>query len=207
MMSVRLQAFFPSLNTLTPWKESYDQPRQHIEKQRHYFVNKGPSSQGCGFPVVMYGCESWTIKKAEHRRIDAFELWYWRKLLRVPWTVRKSFRMVHPKGNQSWVFVGRTDVEAKTPILWPPDAKSWLIWKDPDGGKDWGQEENGMTDGWIASQTQWTWIWVDSGSWWWTRRPGMLRFMGLQKVGHDWATELNCTEPIHSNSNQIISTY
>ena len=76
------------------------------------------------FPVVMYGCESWTIKKAEHRRIDAFELWYWRKLLRVPWTVRKSFRMVHPKGNQSWVFVGRTDVEAKTPILWPPDAKS-----------------------------------------------------------------------------------
>ena len=115
MMSVRLQAFFPSLNTLTPWKESYDQPRQHIEKQRHYFVNKGPSSQGCGFPVVMYGCESWTIKKAEHRRIDAFELWYWRKLLRVPWTVRKSFRMVHPKGNQSWVFTGRTDAEAETP--------------------------------------------------------------------------------------------
>ena len=76
------------------------------------------------FPVVMHGCESWTIKKAEHRRIDAFELWYWRKLLRVPWTVRKSFRMVHPKGNQSWVFVGRTDVEAKTPILWPPDAKN-----------------------------------------------------------------------------------
>ena len=74
----------------TPWKESYDQPRQHIEKQRHYFVNKGPSSQGFGFPVVMYGCESWTVKKAEPRRIDAFELWCWRRLLRVPWTVKRS---------------------------------------------------------------------------------------------------------------------
>ena len=70
--------------TLTPWKESYDQPRQHIEKQRHYFANKGLSSQGMIFPVVMYGCESWTIKKAEHRRIDAFELWCWRRFLRVP---------------------------------------------------------------------------------------------------------------------------
>ena len=76
--------------TLTPWKKSYDQPRQHIKKQRHYFANKGPSSQGYGFPVVMYGCESWIIKKAECRRIDAFELWCWRRLLRVPWTVRGS---------------------------------------------------------------------------------------------------------------------
>ena len=75
---------------LTPWKESYDQPRQHIQKQRYYFVNKGPSSQGYGFPVVMYGCESWTVKKAEHRRIDAFELWCWRRLLRVPWTAGRS---------------------------------------------------------------------------------------------------------------------
>ena len=75
---------------LTPQKESYDQPRQHIKKQRHYFANKGLSSQGYGFPVVMYGCESWTIKKAERRRIDAFELWCWRRLLRVPWTTRRS---------------------------------------------------------------------------------------------------------------------
>ena len=75
---------------LTPWKESYSQPRQHIKKQRHYFVNKGPSSQGYGFPVVMYGCESWSIKKAEHWRTDAFELWCWRRLLTVPWTARRS---------------------------------------------------------------------------------------------------------------------
>src|SRR5574341_823626 len=75
---------------LTPWKESYDQPRQHIKKQRHYFANKGLSSQGYGFPSGMYGCESWTIKKAECRSIDAFELWCWRRLLRVPWTTRRS---------------------------------------------------------------------------------------------------------------------
>ena len=75
------------------------------------------------FPVVMYGCESWTVKKAEHRRIDAFELWCWRRLLRVPWTTRRS-NTVYPIGDQSWVFIGRTDVEAETPILWPPDAKS-----------------------------------------------------------------------------------
>ena len=84
------------------------------------------------FPVIMYGCESWTIKKWEHWRIDAFELWYWRRLLRVPWTA--EIQPVHPKGNQSWIFIGRTDVEAEAPELWPPDAKNWLIGKDPDAG-------------------------------------------------------------------------
>ena len=96
------------------------------------------------FPVVMYGCESWTVKKAECRRIDAFELWCWRRLLRVPWTARRS--PVHCKGDESWVFTGRTDAEAETPILWPPDVKSWLIWKDPDAGKDWGQEKRTTED-------------------------------------------------------------
>ena len=100
------------------------------------------------FPVVMYGCESWTIKKAEHRRTDAFELWCWRRLLRVPWIARISSlkNSFHPKGNQSWIFIGRTDVEAGAPILWLPDAKSWLIRKDPDAGKDWWQKEKGMTE-------------------------------------------------------------
>ena len=93
------------------------------------------------FPVVMYRCESWTIKKAKRWRIDAFELWCWRRLLRVPWTARRSNQSI-----QSWMFIGKTDIEAKTPILWPPHVKSWLIWKDPDAGKDWGQEEKGTTE-------------------------------------------------------------
>ena len=97
------------------------------------------------FPVVMYGCESWTIKKAECRRIDAFELWCWKRLLKSPLDC-KEIQPVHPKGDQSWVFLGRTDAEAETPIVWPPDAKSWLIWIDPDAGKDWGQEEKGTTE-------------------------------------------------------------
>ena len=97
------------------------------------------------FPVVMCGCESWTIKKAEGWRIDAFELWCQRRLLRVPWTARRA--KVNPKGNQSWIFIGGTDSEAEAPILWPPDGKSQLIGKDPDAGKDWGQEEKGMTEG------------------------------------------------------------
>ena len=97
------------------------------------------------FPVVMYGCESWTTKKADRWRIYGFELWCWRRLLRVPWTARKSNQSIL-KEIKSWVFIGRTDVEAETPILWQLDAKSWLIWKDPDVGKDWGQEEKGMTE-------------------------------------------------------------
>ena len=96
------------------------------------------------FPVVMYGCESWTIRKAERWRIDAFELWCWRRL-ESPLD-SKEIQPVHPKGNQSWAFIGRTDAEAETLILQPPDAKNWLIGKDPDAGKDWGQEEKGMTE-------------------------------------------------------------
>ena len=129
---------------LTPWKESYDQPRQHIKKQRHYFVNKVCLVKAMVFPVVMYGCDSWSIKKAECRRIDAFELWCWRR----SWESLglQGVQPVHPKGNWSWVFIGRTDVEAETPIFWPPDVKSWLIWKDPDVGLDWRPEEKGTTE-------------------------------------------------------------
>ena len=97
------------------------------------------------FPVVMYGCESWTVKKAEGQRIDGFELWCWRSLLRVPWTWKES-QPINLKGNQPWIFTGRTDVEAEAPILWPPDAKKWLIRKNPDAGKDWREEEKGTTE-------------------------------------------------------------
>ena len=97
------------------------------------------------FPVVMYGCESWTIKKAEHQRIAAFELWCQEKTLENSLD-SKEIQPVHPKGNQSWIFIGRIDAEAETPVFWPPDAKNWLIWKDPDAGKDWRQEEKGKTE-------------------------------------------------------------
>ena len=110
------------------------------------------------FPVLKYECESWTIKKAECWRIDAFELWCWKRLL-SPLDF-KEIQPVHPKGNQSWIFIGRTDAEAETPILWPPDAKSWLNWKDPDAGKDWGQEEKGTTEDEMVGWHHWL-----SGHW------------------------------------------
>ena len=125
--------------------KSYDQPRQHIKKQRHYFANKAPSSQGYGFSsghIWMWELdykESWALKN----------WWFWtvvlEKTLESPLDC-KEIQPVNPKGDQSWVFIGRTDVEAETPILWPPDAKSWLIGKDSDAGKDWGQEEKGTTE-------------------------------------------------------------
>ena len=108
----------------------------------------------------------------------------------------KEIQPVHSEGDRSWVFFGRNDAKAETPVLWPPHAKSWLI------GKDWcwegleagGERDDRGWDGWMASPTQWTWVWVNSVSRWWTRTPGMLQFMGSQRVGHDWVTELNWTD-------------
>ena len=97
------------------------------------------------FPMVMYGCESWTIKKAERRRIDAFELWCWRRLLRVPWTARRPKQSILKEISPGYSLEGLM-LKLKLKILWPPDAKSWLIWKDPDAGRDWGQEEKGTTE-------------------------------------------------------------
>ena len=120
--------------TLTPWKESYDQPRQHIKKQTYIIVSTNVRLlKAMVFPVVMYGCESWTIKKAEWRRIDAFELWCWRRLLKVPWTARKSNQSILKEISPG---CSLEDAEAETPILWPPHGKSWLIGKDPDAVKD-----------------------------------------------------------------------
>ena len=136
------------------------------------------------FPVVMYGCESWTIKKAEHQKNWHFWTVVLEKTLESPLDC-KEIQPVHPKGNQPWIFTERTDAEAETPILWPPDVKNWLIGKDPDAGKDWRLKEKGTTDGWMASLTQWTWVWVVFWSWWWAGKP---------RVRHDWVTELNWTE-------------
>ena len=134
------------------------------------------------------------------RRLSTKELILWiavlEKTLEGPLDC-KEIKPVNPKGNQPWIFIGRTDDEAEAPIFWPPDQKSWLIGKDPDVGKDWRQkkeEGNWGWDGWMASLTQWTWVWVNPGSWWWTGRPGLLQSMGLERVRHNWATELNWSD-------------
>ena len=133
------------------------------------------------FPVVMYGCESWTIKKAEHWRIDAFELWCWRRLLKVPWTARKSNQSILKEISPEYP-LERLMLKLKLHYF------GHLIF--PDAGKDWRQEEKGMTENEMASPTRWTWVWASSGSWWWTGKPGMLQCMGSQRVKHNWATKL-----------------
>ena len=148
------------------------------------------------FPVVMYGCESWTIKKAEGRRIDAFELWCWRTLLRVPWTARRSNQSILKEISPGCSLEGRTHAEAETPSTLATSCNDLTHWKRPwcwEGLGARGKGDNRGWDGWMASLTRWTWVWVNSGSWWWTGRPGVLRFMGSQRVRHDWTTELNWT--------------
>ena len=178
---------------LAPWKESYDQPRQHDLWPT--FANKGPSSQGYGFSsshVWMWelDCEeSWAPKN-----------WYFwtvvlEKTLESPLD-SKEIQPVHPKGNQSWIFIWRTDAEAETNTLatWYEKLTHWKrpwCWKWLRVG---GEGDNRVWDDWMASPTQWMWVWVNSGSWWWTGRPSLLQSMGSQRVGPDWATELNWIE-------------
>ena len=165
----------------TPWKKSYDQPRQHIKKQRHYLATKVCLVKAMVFPVVMYGYESWTIQKAECRRIDASEQWCWKGLLRVPWTARRSDQSILK--------------EISLSIHWKDWCWSWnsstlatwcevLTGKDPDAGKDWRQEEKGMTEDEMAGWHHQ----LDGHEFGWT--PGVLRFLGSQRVGHNWVTEL-----------------
>ena len=142
---------------LAPWKKSYSQPIQHIKKQRHYFADKGPSNQSYGFSSSYVWIESWTLKKAEHWRIDIFELWFWRRLLRVPWTARRSNQSILKEISPEYSLEGlmlMTD-EAETPILWPPDGKNWLTRKDPDAGKDWRHNEKGTTENKMVGWHHW----------------------------------------------------
>ena len=150
------------------------------------------------FPVVMYGCESWTLKKAECQKIDAFELWCWGRLLRVPWTARTS---------------NKSSLKENSPgCTWKNGCCSW----HSNSLASWGEELTHLKRPWcwerlragegdnrgrygsMASLTQWPWVWVGSGSWWWIERPGVLQFMGSHRVGHDWATELNLSVVFHS---------
>jgi len=148
------------------------------------------------FPVVMYGCESWTIKKAEHWRIDAFELWCWRRLLRVPRTARRSNQSILKKISPECSLEGLM-LKLKLQYSGHLMRRAESFGKTLMLGKIWRQEEKEMTEDEMVEwhhRLNWTWVWVNSWSWWWTGRPGMLQSMGLQTVVHNWVTELNWTE-------------
>ena len=144
------------------------------------------------FPVVMSGCEIWTVRKAERWRIDAFELWCWWRLLRVPWTARRSNQSILKEISPGCSLEGLS--WSWNSYTLAASCDELTHWKRPwcwEGLGAGGERDDRGWDGWMASRTQWTWVWVNSGSWWWTGRPGVLRFMGLPRVDHDWATELN----------------
>ena len=258
---------------LALWEERYDKFRQHIKKQRNHFADKDPYSQSYGFSsshcilcTVAIVHKSQTIKKAAQWRIGAFELWCWRRLLRVPWSARGSSQSVLEEINSEFSFEGlmlklklqcfdylmrRANSLKHTLVLGKIEGKrrrgwqrirwldsitnlvdmnlskleetlegrggwhtavhrvtksqTWLElthWKRPwcwEGLGTGGEGDDRAWDGWMASLTQWAWVWVNSGSWWWTGRPGVLQFMGSQRVGHDWATELNWTTVLRLN--------
>ena len=179
---------------LAPWKESYHQRRQHIEKQRHYFAYKVQLVKAMVFPVVMYGFKSWTIKKAEHQRIDAFELWCWRKLLRVPWAARRSNQSILKEISPECSLAGlmlKLKLQYIGHLMWRADSlkkKPWG-WERLKAG---GEGEDRGWDGWMASLTQWTWVWASSRSWWWTGKPGVLQSVGSR--------ELDTTEQLNYNN-------
>ena len=174
-----------------PRKKSYDQPRQHIKKQRHYFSNKRLSSQSFGFSSSHVWMWELDYKKSWGPKNWCFWTVVLKKTLQSSLDC-KDIQPAHPKGNQSWIFIGSTDSEAEIPIVWPPDTKNWLTRKDPDAGKDWRWAEKGMTEDEMVGWHHWrTWVWESSRRWWRTRKPGILQLMGSQRARQDWAIELN----------------
>ena len=160
--------------------------------QRHYFANKGMSSQGYGFSSGQSKLRKKATKKAELWRIDAFELWCWRRLLKVPWTARRPNQSILKEISPRCSLEGqmlKLKLQYFGHLMQKADSfeRPWC-WETLGAG---GEGDNRGWDGWMASLTQWTWVWVNSGSWWWTGRPGVLQFMELQRVGHNWVTELN----------------
>ena len=157
------------------------------------------------FPVVMYGCESWTMKKADHQRIDAFELWCWRRLLRVPWTARRSNQSILKEISPECSLEGLM-LKLKFQYLGHLIQRADSFEKTLMLGRSEGRRRRGWQrmNGWMASPTQWRWVWVDSGCWWWTGRPGVLQSIGSRRVGlSDWS-ELNVTEEIHNFKASLI---
>ena len=146
------------------------------------------------FPVVMCRCESWTIKKAECQRTDAFKLWFWRRFLRIPWSTRRSNQSILKEISLGCSLDGlmlKLKFQYFGHLMWRANSlKRHWCWEGLGAG---GERDDRGWDGWMATLTRWMWAWVNSGSWWWTGRPGVLQFMGLQRVGHDWVTEFNWT--------------
>ena len=174
-----------------PTRKLNDKPREHIKKQRHHIADKGPYIHSYGFPSshvqmsVLDGKKGWAPNN-----------WYFRSEV-LEKTLEshldsKDTEPVNSKGNQPWILIRRTDTEAAAPILWSLGVKSWLIGKDLNAGKVQGREEKRDDrgwDGWMVTQTQWTWVWENSRRWWWTEKPAVLQSMGVQRVGYDLATE------------------
>ena len=179
---------------LAPWEKSYDQSRQHVKKKRHFFA-KVHLVKAMVFPVVMYGCESWTIKKAECWRIDAFEVQCWRRLLRVPWTARRSNQSILKEISPEYSLKGlMLKLKSNTMGTWCEELTHWKrpwCWEGLGAGEE--GDDRGW-NGWMSSPTWWTWVCASFRSWWWTGKPGMLQFMGLQSQTwlSDW-TQLNWT--------------
>ena len=180
---------------LAPRKETYDKSRQHIKKQRHFFANKGPSSQSSGFSSSHVWMWELDYKESWAWRTDAFELWCWRRLLRVLWTARRSNQSILKEISPACSLEGlmlKLKLQYFGHLMWrATHLKRPWYWERLKVG---GEGDDRGWDGWMASPTRWTWVWVNSGSWWWTGMPGVLQFIGSQRAGHDWDTELNWTE-------------
>ena len=175
---------------LAPWKKSMINLDSILKSRDITLPTKVCLVKAMVFPVEVCGCESWTIKEAECERIDAFELWCWRRLLRVPWRSRRSNQSVLNIHWKDWCW----SWSSNTLATW---CEELTHWKRPwcwERLKQGGEGDDRGWDGWITLLTQWTWFWASSGSWWWTGKPGVLQSTGSQRVRHDWAIELSCTE-------------
>ena len=173
---------------LALWKKRYDKPKQHFEKQRHHFANKGPYSQSYGFSSSHV-----PVWELDHKKSWVPKNWsFWTVVLKKTLESSldsKEIKSVNPKGNQPWLFIGRTDAEAEAPILWSPDAKNRLTGKDPDAGKYSEQEEKRLKEDEMVGWHQWTWIWANSRRSWMTGKPDVLQFLGSQRV-QTWLSNL-----------------
>ena len=179
---------------LAPWREAITNLDGILKSRDITLPTKIHLVKAMVFLVVMYGCESWTMKKAECQRIDAYELWCWRRLLRVPWTAKRSNKSILKEISPEYSLEGlmvKLKLQYFGRLMQKTDSfeKTWC-WEILKAG---GEGVDRGWDGWMASPTQWTWVWANSGSRWWTGKPGVLQSVGLQRVGHDWVTELNLT--------------